>query len=433
MSDIPPHDLASERAVLGAVLLSDRPLKKLIVDVGLTGAAFYRELHGHVWDAMVALAMKGDPVDALTVRAHLEAKGHPREKLKLLLDEVTGEVPMASNAVGYARRVIELAEWRQVQKAAYELRAAAETHDRDARHVAEGMLASARRHSGDTRSPETLAEDVWRHLEGHQVPAWSTPWPTLNSAMGGGLRSGEVTLLGGWTSMGKSLAIDQILRRCREQGANVHLYINEMAPTMRALRIVSAMTGVPQKVLAQPKQMTDHHRDRVTKAIAKGLPFGITQVTDWSAEEVARDIRFRDWDVCALDLLHRLPYREERDLAEISSMLNAAAQASETHLVAAVHLNELRATGAALPPPVLRDIRASGMLKNDADNVMFVHREEEEMPGGAMQKTDDASLYLAKCRNGSLAGVALHLDAPRGRFLEAADPDRFGYVAGRDG
>lgn len=425
MTQIPPHDLSAEEAVLGAVLLTEKPLKKLIVDVGLTGDAFYRETHGQVWDAMVALAMKGDPVDALTVRAALEKRGVPRKDLEVLLDPLPAVVPMAANVLGYARRVMELAEWRHVLKAAYDLQVAAEAQDGDLRRDAEALLTTAKRHTGDMRSPETLAEDVWRHLEGHQVPAWGTPWPGINKAMNGGLRAGEVTLLGGWTSMGKSLITDQVLRWCHDHGANVHLYINEMSTTMRALRNVSAMTGVPQGTLAQPKQMSaDDHR-RAVKVIGDSMPFGMTNVTDWSADEVARDIRFRDWDVCAVDLVHRLPFKEERDLAEISSMLNAAAQASETHLIAVVHLNELRATGNSRPVPVLRDIRGSGMLKNDADNVMFVHRKEEEIEDGGMSMTEDASLYLAKCRNGTLSGVPLQLNARFSHFTEVARPQDY--------
>jgi hypothetical protein len=187
---------------------------------------------------------------------------------------------------------------------------------------------------------------------------------------------------------------------------------------MRALRIVSAMTQVPQGMLSQPRKLTDQDRTVVTRMLSEGFPFGITQVTDWPAEDVARDIRFQGWDVCALDLVHRLPFREERDLAQISSTLNAAAQAAGTHLIAVVHLNEARAVGSVLPAPVLRDIRASGMLKNDADNVMFIHREEEESINGVTTRSEEAQLYLAKCRNGYLKSIDLRFDARRLRFLE---------------
>lgn len=415
----PPHDLAAEQAVLGSILLSDVPMKALIIDLGLSADAFYRDQHGRVWDAMVAVTMSGARVDELTLRAQLAKDG--AKGLDVLVAELPGMAPAAGNVLRYAKQVIESAEWRNVLRASYKLAEAAAGADSDARREAEGMLNAVRRGSSDTRSPRALAEDVLKHLEGNTVPAWKTPWPAMNDAMGGGLRAGETTLLGGWTSHGKSIVADQLLRFCRDQGAKVHLYINEMAPTMRALRTVSSMTSVPQRRLAQPKEMKPEDMSRVMQMLSDAngeMPFGITRVTDWTAEEVARDIRFRGWDVCALDMLHKLPFENERELARISTQLTAAALTANTHLVATVHLNEARATAAILPSPVLRDIRYSGMLKNDADNVMFVHRKEEEDMDGNPERTNEASIYLHKCRNGRLHGVRAHFDDAKLRFLE---------------
>jgi replicative DNA helicase len=414
----PPQDIAAEEAVLGSVLLSNVSLPKLIVDVGLTDSAFYRDLHGRIWNAMVALAMNGDVVDEVTLRGRLEADGMAKEDAAKV-NALVAASPSAGAVLTYARRVIELAEWRQLLAASFELQAAVAEQDMEKRHAAERMLTNARRQRGDTASPRALAEMVWRHLKGQSVPTWPTPWPSLNEALGGGLHAGEVTLIGGWTSMGKSVITDQLLRWCAEKGAKVHAYINEMAPTMRALRVLSAMSGVPQAKLAQPSRLEVEDHEKIIKHLGEGLPFGITQVGDWSAEEIARDIRFQGWDVCALDLVHRLPFNEERELAQISTTLNAAAQMSGTHLIAVVHLNESRAVGSILPPPVLRDIRGSGMLKNDADNVLFIHRDEED-EGSMTVKTMNGSLVLAKCRNGRLEKIDLQFDPRRSRFLEPA-------------
>lgn len=414
-----PHDLEAEAAVLGSVLLSNVPLKRLIVDVGLTATAFYREAYGRIWAAMVSLAMNDDVVDEITLRARLEQEGVESRDIAMI-DGLTASVPAAAAVLTYGKRIMELSEWRQVLRASLELQTAVVEQDADKRHEAERMLTSARRSNSDTFTPQALAEEVWRHLQGESVPTWTTPWPTLNEALGGGLRAGEVTLLGGWTSHGKSVITDQILRWCSDKGARVHAYINEMAPPVRALRVLSSMSGVPQSKLAQPSRLSDDDHRKITKHLGKGLPFGITQVGDWSAEEIARDIRFQGWDVCALDLVHRLQFSEERDLAQISTTLNTAAQMAKTHLIAVVHLNQGRAVGSVLPRPVLRDIRGSGMLANDADNVLFIHREEEEQADGITVKKLDASLYFMKCRNGRLEDIRLDFDPRHSRFLEPA-------------
>lgn len=423
MSQAAPHDLEAEEALLGAVLLSDIALKKLIIDVGLTGPAFYRKQHEQIWEAMVGLMMKGERVDTLTLRVALEGLGTPIDQTTL--DTLTGAVPMASNVLNYADRILKTAEWRRVLEASLMLQEAATSANSELRQQAESKLQHVRRASSDTLSPMGWAEAISQHLEGHEIPAWKTPWPTFNRKMGGGLRAGEVTLLGGWTSMGKSVITDQLLRWCHDHGAKTHLYINEMAPVMRGLRVLSSMSGVEQHKLAQPMNLTTEEIGRAVKSLGNGMPYGVTTVTDWAAADVARDIRFQEWDVCALDLVHRLPFDNERDMAQISTMLNAAAQSSGTHLIGVVHLNEARAIGSTLPQPVSRDIRYSGMLKNDADNVMFIHREEEHPDDGPPERTEDALLYLQKCRNGELGGVKLRFDARRLRFLEVEErPDR---------
>jgi replicative DNA helicase len=416
----PPHDIQAEEAVLGAVLLSNVSLPRLIVDVGLTEEAFYRPAHGRIWGGMVALSMGGDQVDEVTLRGHLEANGMSKDEAAKV-EVLSGVVPSAAAVLTYARRVMDLAEWREVLTASLELQNAVAEQNAERRQEAERTLTNARRARRDTYSPQALAAEVWRHLEGHPIPTWGTPWPSLNEALGGGLRAGEVTLLGGWTSMGKSVITDQLLRWCADKGAKVHAYINEMAPTVRALRVLSSMSGVPQAKLAQPSRLEVEDHKKIIKHLGgRGLPFGITQVGDWSADQIARDIRFRGWDVCALDLIHRLQFDDERQLAKISTTLNSAAQMSGTHLIGVVHLNQARAVGSILPAPTLRDIRGSGMLANDTDNVLFIHRDEEEEAGGITFKTTRGSLYLSKCRNGRLEKVDLEFDPRRSRFLEPA-------------
>ncbi|HTA98697.1 MAG TPA: DnaB-like helicase C-terminal domain-containing protein [Solirubrobacteraceae bacterium] len=428
----PPQDIEAEEAVLGSVLLSNVSLPKLIVDVGLTDSAFYRDVHGRIWNGMVALAMSGDTVDEVTLRGQLESAGLAKEEVAKI-DVLPAAARSAGAVLTYARRVMDLAEWRQILMASVELQVAVAEQDSGRRHEAERMLTNARRRQSDTYTPEALRDEVWRHLQGHAVPSWATPWPSLNDALGGGLRAGEVTLLGGYTSMGKSVVTDQLLRWCADKGAKTHAYINEMAPIVRALRVLSSTSGVPQAKLVQPAKLESEDHAKIAKHLGHGLPFGITQVGDWSADDIARDIRFRGWDVCALDLVHRLAFSDERDLARISTTLNAAAQMSGAHLIAVVHLNQGRAVGSLLPPPVLRDIRGSGMLANDTDNVLFIHRDEEEGDAGITFKTMNAALYLAKCRNGRLEKVDLEFDPRRSRFLEpAGDVLDFERRAGSD-
>lgn len=404
------RDEAAERAVLGSVLLSDVAIPRLVVDIGLTAGAFYDARLGRVWDAMVGLHMGGDRVDPVSVAAAMR-----REDVGHLLADLSVSAPAATNVMAYGRTVVEMAEWRRVQDAGMRLVDAAATQNQEDRADAERVLMTAKRATADTRGPEALAQEVWRHLSGEHVKAWRTPWDALDSALGGGLHAGRVTLVGGWTSDGKSVLVDQMLVRIAAQGARVHLYINEMSPASRARRIVSMLSGVKVASITDPARLSHDELGSVTRVLNQ-IPFGITQISDWTAEDVARHIRFQAWDVCAVDLIHLLPFNDERELAQASRVLNAAARTCGTHLLGVVHLNELRSTTDVPPPPALRDIRGSGMLKNDADNVLFIYRHRDFDVNNMPVRTGEATLMLEKCRDGRLVRLALEFDGPHVRF-----------------
>jgi replicative DNA helicase len=71
----PPHNLDAEQSVLGAILLSDRSLYALVIEEGLRAEDFYRERHGTIYEAMLALYNENEPVDVLTLTDRLRQTG----------------------------------------------------------------------------------------------------------------------------------------------------------------------------------------------------------------------------------------------------------------------------------------------------------------------------------------------------------------------
>src|SRR6266704_4100060 len=76
---VPPHNLDAEQSVLGAILLSDRSLYALVIEEGLRAEDFYRERHGTIYEAMLALYNESEPVDTLTVIDRLKQSGKLQE------------------------------------------------------------------------------------------------------------------------------------------------------------------------------------------------------------------------------------------------------------------------------------------------------------------------------------------------------------------
>ena len=390
-----------EEAVLSCVLLANRLLPKML-DVGLRPDHFAYEQNRVCFGSMVALFDEGETVDELTV---VQRSMLPREVVQVL----AAAAPQASSALTYVKDLIALAERRKLVEAGELLIAAGQSNDLSLRDEAEALMASRVDGISRTYSPDDLSSRFFDRLERGQRKAYSWPSHRLNELVGG-LRPGEVTLIGGWTSHGKSVFLDDVLVHVAEQ-ATAHLFINEMTADERTDRLIAKRTGVPALRVAQKEQLSKGQLAAVVAAIPN-LPFGITEAAGWTVQEIGREIRRRGYQVVGVDIIHLIEYREERDLASISRALNVVAKETGCHILATVHLKDERLKTSVPPPPTLSDIKGAGALKQDADNVLFVYRECDDLgsPG------DDAKIWFAKARQGQTGGIRATFNPNRMTF-----------------
>lgn len=396
-------DLEVEQAALSCVLLTQSYMPKML-DAGLRPEHFHSNDHQQCFEAMVRLFDTGETIDRITVQ---RISGVDEDYIALL----AGAAPSPGAAVSYAKRIVELAGRRRTVEAGRLLIDSGISGDTALRDEAEALLAA---HSGRTEvrtyTPEQLASRFWDRLERGKSKAWPFPYQRLNELVGG-MRPGEVTLIGGWTSHGKSVLLDDILTAAAKH-ANTHLFINEMTSDERMDRFVSKQTAIPSLLVANKDALTQPQIEKVVDAIAK-IPYGITEASGWSAQDIRREIRRRSYEVVGVDILHLIEYREERDLASISRTLNIAAKESGCHILATVHLKDERLKSAIPPAPTLSDIKGAGALKQDADNVLFVYRECDDVGAPGV----DSKVWFAKARQGQTGGVRLAFDGNRMTFV----------------
>ena len=431
-----PHNLEAERAVLGAVLLVGESIaERLATEEGLRPEHFYRPQHGAIFSAMLRMSDRGGRVDVLTVSAELERIGRLDEVGgRAALDALAACAPVAGNAAEYARIVVEEATWRARLRAARQIETAVHDRDEDAFGVAEAMLARADGPEATTYDAERLASDTfdWLAQPGERTDLIKLPWPRLNPALGGGLAPGDVTIVAGWTSAGKSVVVDGILEHAAQAGRRAHLYMNEMSIRDRHLRWLASISRIPFKRL-YTRNLSDHERERAVRALnmLRKLGVGFTDCAGWHATDIARHIRRNRWDIAAIDLVNLIPSPPGSDgrtsgADEMSRILNTAARQADCHLVLVAQLNQTRNVGGAPPRPVRRDIRDTGQYANDAANILFIHREYVELdvpgqPGAAIyEPTTDGTLYTDKQRNAEGGGVPVVLNTQRMRFMEVA-------------
>jgi replicative DNA helicase len=409
-----PQSREAEEAVLGTVLLSDTALDYLTSEAKLTSDDFYWDRCRLIWESMLRIHDAGGAIDALTVREDLKRHQVLREVGQAFIDTLAASVPGVGAYKDYARRLRVLTGLRQDLRASYLLQEAVVKEDSIKRDEALELLMAADIQDGSTLNRGDLAEILDQHLSDGGGEVWPWAFEAMNEWTNGGARRGEVTLVGGHSTHGKSTVIDQCASGFNRKGLEVHAWLNEMTPLQRACRLVAAPSGVHFSKIMRG-ELTEAEQARVRDAMTR-LPYGITNAAGWSAEEIARDIRRRRPDVAVVDIVHKIPHQDEKDLARISRVLNAVAQQANCHLLLAVHLNEGRKNmDGTKPRPTVVDIKGSGSFKNDADNVFFIYRQQEE---GTGLPRPEGWLYAGKTRNGQPGEVAVELIPARMRFKE---------------
>lgn len=399
-------DIESEEIVVGFCLMYPKAIDSCVERGVAPAHLFDREL-AEVWQAMLKRWDAKQPIDPQLIQDDLP------QLSPNAVDAMTGSAYGSPAALrGHADRVVELALWRHRRHEAVVMQVACEARDEEGFARAESSLGRTHRPDETTYTPAQLAEQLHELLAGGQE---CFPWPfeRWNALTSGGMRRGEVTLLGGWTSHGKSVLLDMILQKAHDNGQKTQLWINEMTPRQRAARLVARKTGVLLGNLMR-NELDDTQRRRVVVAV-DDLPFSITDAAGWTATQLSRAIRRARVDVAGIDILHLIEHRDERDIAHISAEINRAAKMADCHIIATVHLNENRVMGQTRPMPTTGDIRGSGMLKNDADNVLFVFREQDADTGYPQH---EATGYFAKVRSGTPGGVPLTFDGARMEFIE---------------
>lgn len=407
-----PYDPNTEHALLGALLVAPGLVGRAVGDRGLDLDAFHDTPARRVAAGLLAAHDAGHICEPNTVAAHMP------DGPCLAFDLVQDMLVRAANthAVdGLTDVLLDLRRRRRLAEAGRLLTDAAGTGDESLIAKAEAILNGGESADSDTADRQQLADIGYAYLDADtgRSPAVTTGFPALDERLAGGLWPGDTTALGGWTNMGKSPLCDQLLRTAALEGKRCHLYINEMNFQLRVLRLAAHASGVSINKLIN-RTMDPAESSLVVDALER-LPFGMTDVSAWSPTRIARHIRSSRWDVCALDLLHNLPYRDTSELDQIISLLVGAARSSGTHLLLVCHLNEERAKTDVLPEPVIRDVRGSGMIKNACANVMFVHRKQVAQ-GGAVFTSTEAKLIISKSRHGVPGKVAAEFKGELMRF-----------------
>lgn len=421
MSD-PRADLAAERVVLAAVL-AGQPIGPLH-DVVRPGD-FYRPLHEAIFAAALTLTEAGETVDPVTVRAHLERNGQRFDPVYLA--ELYAEAPLStSDATWHAAKVTEEARARALVAAGQAIIQAGEARTLEpdeARDAARAALAEAladREKRVHVRVADVLA-DVLEIAEGKVTPALSTPWPDLDRIITG-LAPGRLVVVGARPGVGKSIMGSNLALHFADHHGHAALIDSlEMPPTEVTQRLVAARAKVNLTALSSGRmtetqwQTLREHLDDLRK-----MPLYIESertLTGLRNAVLQTQAERSDLSLVVVDYLQLMDAPKSgkdsnraRDLAVVSSGLKTLAMETGTCVVAMAQVNREGVRGGARP--TMSDLRESGAIEADADQVILLHHESKE--------NADVAVIVDKNRWGAQGEATLQIQGHFARLVPAA-------------
>jgi replicative DNA helicase len=415
----PAHE--SEQALLGAVLSGYRGVADLAAVV--MPGDFDQPAHEAIWRAILEVFEQGQTPDPLTVRDAL--RNGARQKVDpVYLADLMGRCPLPAQAMVYARQVSEASKRRQLQQVAVKLGQLAGM-DRPVEELIEDARAAldeASRSSGRTGAA-TLADILPEVLDRHQqgvTPALPTPWKDVDE-LTGGLHPGTLVVVGARPSVGKSLiaaniAADVTLR----QGACVYVSSLEMSRGELVNRIISAEAKVNLTALMH-STLTDSDWERIAGITGGLMDAGLliddsTPQTVGSIRAGVRDAsRARHVSVAIIDYLQLLAPRDGRlprqeQVAEMSRGLKLLAREQDLCVIALAQVNRA-ATQRSGGKPTMADLRESGAIEADADQILLLHRDDES--------PETVEVIVAKNRNGAIGERQVLMQGHYARLVNA--------------
>lgn len=431
---IPPQNLDAEKALLGSVLLRTDALSE-VLDI-LSSRAFYSDKHRIIWEACLELFAKTAPIDLLSLSSRLKEK----ELLEAVggapyLAELAGQVPSAANARHYAELIAKKYTLRSLLAAAEHIEGLG--YD-EAQDVDELLDAAEKRileigKQGGARAflelKDTLAE-AWERLERlHQTHEGLRGVPTGFKDIDlklSGLQKSDLIILAARPSMGKtSLALDIARQTAVFHQTPVAIFSLEMSSQQLVDRMLAAESRVDAWRLRTGKLTAEEEFAKIRDSLDR-LSKAPIYIDDQPGANIlkirgaARRIRHeKGLGLVIVDYLQLMTPTNTRtdnlvqQVSEISRSLKHLARELEVPVLALSQLN--RNVESRGGKPRLSDLRDSGSLEQDADVVLFIHREDKYKEES--EKPNIAEILIEKHRNGPTGKVELYFDADKASFL----------------
>lgn len=430
---IPPQNIETEKALLGALML--RP--EGMYDVGdmLTRESFYVDKHRMLFDAMIELHTRHEPIDLLSVSTRLKERG----KFDAIgggsyLAELVDAVPSSTNAKHYA----EIIQRKYILRALIEAAAHISELGYNEAEAIENVLDEAEKkiysitNSSVTKKFVNLKDtldEAWERLDkmhkaGGELRGVPSGFPALDTLLSGFQKS-DLIIIAARPSMGKTtLALDIARQTAIHHNIPVGIFSLEMSTQQLVDRMLSAEARVNAWKLRTGKLSLDEDFDKLRGSLEK-LSKAPIFIDDQSGNTImkmrsaARKLKSEHGlGLIIVDYLQLMTTSRSHDsmvnqVTEISHSLKGLAKDLDVPVIALSQLS--RAVESRGGKPRLSDLRDSGSIEQDADVVMFIHREDKQDKNS--DRPNIAEILVEKHRNGPVGSIELYFDEEKSTFM----------------
>ncbi len=458
---VPPHDLDAEAAVLSAVLIDSLSLDKVLEF--LKPEHFYSEAHRRIFEACVELKREGKPVDVVQVGTWLK----DRERIAQVggmgyLTEILNAAPAIANVAAYGYTIREKSRVRQLIATCQRVAAEGYLDYGEAQAFIDGAEQAIYEIA---RTPESSTVERLRFVmrrafaqlqeaasRGDRITGMATGF-TRYDELTAGLHDGDLTIVAARPGMGKTSFVLNIAAnvaqprgreltndpntRWEDPGHGVIVFSLEMPREQLANRMICSEGRVDVgKVRRGFLSQQDWGKLTQAASLLGTLPIWIDDSPGLSILELRAKVRRlqAEYDepgkdgrpgkrigVVVVDYLQLMRGREnaasrEQEISEISRGLKGLAKELKISVIALSQLNRAVETRSEKSKrPQLSDLRESGAIEQDADNICFIYR-DDYYNKEASTEPNVAELIVAKQRNGPTGTAKVRFDKEYTRF-----------------
>src|ERR687895_1940002 len=427
---VPPHDLDAEKAVIGAMLVSETAVAA--VAERLSPEDFYSEVHRIIYGAMTRLYSRGEPIDQLTLTNELRTMGEfDKVGGRAYVFQIVESVPTAANAARYAeivrgksllREIIDVGS-RITEDAFREPDDVDEALDAAEQLIYDVSNRTMREHLAPVSELAPGALEMIQRLyeqEG-EVTGVESGFEDLDR-LTTGFHNSDLVVLAARPAMGKTaLALNAIWHAAGQKGMPVAIFSLEMSKEQLVQRLISQVTRIRTQDLRSGNVGAEDW-PKLVRGVAEvaRAPVWIDDTAGITLMEMRAKVRRlasrlnaqgeAPLSLVVVDYLQLMigqrtrAENRQQEIAEISRGLKVLARDLNIPVVAVAQLS--RAVEQRHDKrPLLSDLRDSGSIEQDADMVMFLYRDEYYNPD-----SDDkgiAEIIIGKHRNGPTGKVQL--------------------------